>query len=85
MTQNQKLILGVGAIALAYWFYTKNKAKKKSNDANFSNLTAPIRDCNIFHENPRIVREQDKLCQSMGLYYGGRCYGCVKPVKDRTF
>jgi hypothetical protein len=26
MTQNQKILIGVGAIALAYYFYTKREA-----------------------------------------------------------
>jgi len=47
MTNNQKLILGVGAIALAYWLYKRKGGgisrqapitPKKENDANFSNF-----------------------------------------------
>jgi hypothetical protein len=47
MKTNTKILLGVGAIALAYYLF-KDKFNKpqtttssKSNDANFSNLTAP--------------------------------------------
>lgn len=28
MTQNQKIAIGIGALALGYWLYTKNKASK---------------------------------------------------------
>jgi hypothetical protein len=37
MTRNTKILIGVGAVALAYYFYTK----KKSNDKNFSNFESP--------------------------------------------
>ena len=49
MTSNQKILLGVGAIALAYLLYSKKSSgvsrqapitPKKDNDANFSNLTS---------------------------------------------
>ena len=39
MTKNTKIILGLSGLALAYFVYTKNKGKKKSNNANFSNLS----------------------------------------------
>ena len=49
MTNNQKILLGIGAIALAYWLYKRKgsgssrqapSTPKKDNDANFSNLTS---------------------------------------------
>lgn len=85
-----KLFLGLGAIGIVYLLIRdlKNAQKnyKASNDANFSNLTdTRPKDCNIFHENPRIVREQMELCASMGKVYGGRCYGCISntPIKSK--
>ena len=30
MTKNQKIAIGIGAVALAYWLYTKNKANKSA-------------------------------------------------------
>jgi hypothetical protein len=31
MTKNKKILLGVGAVALIYWVYTRNKAGKSLN------------------------------------------------------
>jgi len=51
MTNNQKIILGVGAIALAYWLYKRKgsgksrqtpSTPKKENDANFSNFGSGV-------------------------------------------
>jgi hypothetical protein len=38
MTTNTKIIIGVGAVALAYYFYNKSKG----NDKNFSNFDTPV-------------------------------------------
>jgi len=31
MTKNQKILLGIGGLALIYWIYTRNKAGKSLN------------------------------------------------------
>jgi hypothetical protein len=41
MTKNQKIVLGVGVLALAYYFYTKNKSKKLANQQPSTPSTTP--------------------------------------------
>lgn len=41
MTNNQKILLGLSAVALAYYFYTKKKGGSASNQGNVNNPQRP--------------------------------------------
>lgn len=45
MTRNQKIAIGLGALALGYWLYTKNKANKSvetpATSSNPANIKLP--------------------------------------------
>jgi hypothetical protein len=71
MTKNTKIALGVGAVALAYWIYTRNKAGKSLNPfANSSNYAG-----NDFFN----VSGSQNLVWNHGL---GKKYRIVKPAPN---
>jgi len=57
MTQNQKIAIGIGVVALGYWLYTKNKASKSAG----TQLSKETIDClrnKMLVANGKITEEQ---------------------------
>jgi hypothetical protein len=71
MTKNQKILIGVGVVALAYYFYTKSK----SNDKNFSNFSSGM-PC-----SRRVCPPQFPYCEE----FQGRSICRATPRKRQSF
>jgi len=71
MTQNQKIAIGIGALALGYWLYTKNKANKSvetpATSSNPANIKLP-EGSTIFvrsHEYiPTTIEKRENECKN---------------------
>lgn len=76
MKTQTKILIGVGAVALAYYFYMKNKPNSsKSNEANFSNFGTAT-SC------------EKKFCppsRPYANYINGRCICQAKARTRQTF